>query len=94
MSSGGLVEAVLLWSAVGLVALTSLALYRAARGPTIQDRVVAVNALGTTAVVVIGLMAGALGRPGLLDVALIYAMLNFVLSIGVAKFALAREGFR
>ena len=61
--------------------------YGAARGPTVYDRVVSINALGTTAVVVIALAAAAFDQPGFLDVALVYAMLNFLLSLGVAQFS-------
>jgi multicomponent Na+:H+ antiporter subunit F len=61
-------------------------------GPTTQDRVVAINAIGTTTVVVIALIAGALNQPGFLDIALVYAMLNFLLSLGVAKFSVERGG--
>lgn len=85
-----LVSDALLVAAGLLVALTVLLVYRAAVGPTIQDRVVAVSSIGTTAVVVVALLAGALDEPGILDVALVYAMLNFLLSLGVAKFAAER----
>ena len=58
---------------------------RAVLGPTIQDRVIAVNAVGTVTVVVIVLSGAALDEPGFVDVALVYALLNFLLSIGLAK---------
>nr|WP_321112645.1 monovalent cation/H+ antiporter complex subunit F [Halorussus salinisoli] len=74
------------------MALTLLLVYRAAVGPTTQDRVVAINAIGTTTVVVIALVAGALDEPGFLDIALVYAMLNFMLSLGVARFSVERGG--
>lgn len=91
-SSTPFVGTVLLTTA-GLLALTSLVfVYRAAVGPTMQDRVVAINAMGTTTVVIIALVAGALDDPGLLDIALVYGMLNFVLSLGVAKFSIERGG--
>jgi len=82
----------LLLAAAALVALGLGALGRAVRGPTVGDRAVAVNALGTSTVVVIALVAAALDEPGFLDVALVYALLNFLLSIGLAKFAVERGG--
>jgi multicomponent Na+:H+ antiporter subunit F len=82
----------LLLAAAALVVLGLGALPRLVRGPTVGDRVVAVNALGTTTVVVIALVAAALEEPGFLDVALVYALLNFLLSIGLAKFAVERGG--
>lgn len=92
IGSGTLVSTVLLATATTLVALAFLLVYRAAVGPTIQDRVVAINAIGTTTVVVIALVAGALDQPGFLDIALVYVMLNFLLSLGVAKFSVERGG--
>ena len=68
--------------------------YRAVSGPTVQDRLLAVNAIGTIAVVVIALFAAAFDAPGFLDVALVYALLNFLLSIGVVKFVVGRGGRR
>src|SRR6056297_3648933 len=75
----------LLGVAVVLVALAGVVGYRVVVGPTLQDRVVAVNALGTTAVVVLALLAAAFDDPGLLDVALVYGLLNFLLSVGLAR---------
>lgn len=82
-----LVSTVLLATAILLVSIAFLLLYQAAVGPTVYDRVVAVNAIGTTTVVIIALLAGALDQPGFLDVALVYAMLNFLLSLGIARIA-------
>lgn len=90
VGSGALVPTALLTTAMLLVILAFLLVYRAAVGPTTQDRVVAINAVGTTTVVVIALVAGALAQPGFLDIALVYAMLNFLLSLGVAKFSIER----
>jgi multicomponent Na+:H+ antiporter subunit F len=90
--AGSLVSTVLLATAIHIVGFTFLFLYRAVVGPTTQDRVVAINAIGTTTVVVIALVAGTLDQPGFLDVALVYAMLNFLLSLGVAKVTVERGG--
>ena len=80
----------LLAAATALVLLAIGVGYRAVRGPTVQDRLLAVNAIGTTTVVVIALVAAAFEAPEFLDVALVYALLNFLLSIGVAKFVVGR----
>jgi multicomponent Na+:H+ antiporter subunit F len=69
-----------------------LTLYRAARGPTVHDRVVAVNAVGTTTVLIIALLAAAFDQPGFLDVAIVYALLNFLMSIAISKFTVERGG--
>jgi multicomponent Na+:H+ antiporter subunit F len=86
------VSALLLGGAAALVVVTLATLVRAVVGPTTPDRIIAVNVVGTTAVVVIALIAVGLGEPAFLDVALVYALLNFLLSIGLAKFAVARGG--
>ena len=76
----------LVGAALAVVALAALAVYRVVRGPTLSDRVVATYGIGTATVVVLALLAVGLDEPGLLDVALVYALLNFVMSIAVSKF--------
>lgn len=85
-------QTVLLAGGTALVLVAVATLYRAVVGPTIPDRIVAINVVGTTTVVAIALLAVALGELAFLDVALVYALLNFLLSIGLAKFAVARGG--
>lgn len=85
-----LVETVLFGTAAAFAALTLPAFYRAARGPTMQDRVVALNVVGTHAVIVIVLLGAAFDATSMFDVALVYALLNFLLSIAIAKFTMDR----
>jgi multicomponent Na+:H+ antiporter subunit F len=66
--------------------------YRAVKGPTTQDRVLAVNVLGTNTVVVLALLAEGLGEPSLLDIALVYALLNFLMAVAISKFTVERGG--
>lgn len=70
---------------VALLVATLLALLRAMLGPTIYDRVLTVNAMGTTTVVLIALFGFMKGRPDFLDVALVYALLNYVATIAFLK---------
>jgi|GEM_PF-43341 len=56
----------------------ALALCRALLGPTVFDRILAVNMFGTKAVLMIALLAFFSGRHDLLDIALLYSLLNFV----------------
>jgi len=86
------VEQVLLGAGAAFVLVSFVALYRAIRGPTMPDRVVAVNVIGSNTVVVIALVAAALGEAVALDIALVYALLNFVMSIAVSKFTVERGG--
>ena len=87
-----LVTTGLLGGAAALVVLAGALFWRVAVGPTSADRVVAVNVIGTAAVVVIALCSAALDEPGFLDVALVYALLNFLLSIalGLARVSVER----
>lgn len=68
-----------------LVAM-ALALVRAFLGPTVYDRILAVNAFGTKTVLMIAVLGFLTGRPEFLDIALLYALINFVATIAVLKF--------
>ncbi len=64
----------------------ALALVRAIKGPTIYDRILAVNAFGTLTVVLIAVHGFLAGRPEFLDIALVYALINFIATIAVTKY--------
>ncbi|WP_424019522.1 monovalent cation/H+ antiporter complex subunit F [Halorientalis pallida] len=87
-----LVTDALLVAAAAYVVLSVVIVYRIVRGPTMQDRVIAVNVVGTNTVVIIALFAAALDSPGVLDIALVYALLNFLMSIAISKFTVERGG--
>lgn len=70
----------------GLVAAMALALVRAYAGPTLYDRILAVNAFGTMTVLMIAVLGFLMGRPDFLDIALVYALINFISTIAVLKF--------
>ena len=55
-----------------------MALVRTMRGPTAFDRVLAVNAIGTLIILGIALHGFIMGRPEFVDIALLYAILNFI----------------
>ena len=63
-----------------------LVLYRVIKGPTIYDRVVAANAIGTKTVVLIALIGFIYERPHFLDIALVYALINFIATIAILKY--------
>lgn len=63
-----------------------LVLYRLYKGPTLYDRVLAANSFGTHTVLFIGVLGFANGRPDFLDIALLYALINFVGTITILKF--------
>ncbi|NUB93978.1 cation:proton antiporter [Haloterrigena sp. SYSU A558-1] len=85
-------EDVFLVSAALFVVLAIVLFYRAVVGPTTQDRLLAVNVLGTNTVVILALLAAGLDQSWFLDVALIYALLNFLMSIAISKFTVDRGG--
>jgi multicomponent Na+:H+ antiporter subunit F len=71
---------------VAVLVAMALALVRAALGPTVYDRVLAVNAIGTKTVLLIAVLGFLAGRPEFLDIALLYALINFIGTIAVLKF--------
>ncbi|MBL4848321.1 MAG: pH regulation protein F [Planctomycetes bacterium] len=62
-----------------------LFLGRAALGPTVYDRLLATNAFGTKTVIFVALLGFFAGRPEFLDMALVYALINFVTTVAVLK---------
>lgn len=76
-----------LWGvAIFLLVNAFTCLYRAYRGPTVVDRILAINIIGTKTLVVLVVLAAVMGRTILLDVALVYGLLNFVLTIAAGRF--------
>ena len=69
----------------------ALALARACLGPSIFDRILAVNSFGTKTVLIIAVIAFEGGRTDLLDIALVYALINFIGVVAVLKFFEAGE---
>lgn len=63
-----------------------LALIRAFLGPTLQDRILAVNLFGTKTVLFIAITAFFTGSTALLDIAMVYALINFVSVIGALQY--------
>lgn len=87
-----IITQVFLVAAALLVILAIAMFYRAIAGPTTQDRVLAVNVLGTNTVVILALLAAGMGEPSFLDIALIYALLNFLMAVAISKFTVDRGG--
>ena len=71
---------------VALIIAMGLVLIRLIKGPTLYDRVLAVNSFGTHTVLLIGVVGFWNGRPDFLDIALLYALINFVGTIAILKF--------
>jgi multicomponent Na+:H+ antiporter subunit F len=75
-----------------LIAIT-LGLIRAIRGPTLFDRVLAVNMVGGQTVLMVAVLGFQVDRPVFLDVALVYVLIAFMGTIAVLRFTepVARE---
>ena len=61
-------------------------LIRALLGPTIYDRILAINSFGTKTVLIIAVFGYLTDRPDFLDIALVYALINFVTVVAVLKY--------
>lgn len=73
-------------AALALIATMALALIRALLGPTVYDRILAVNTFGTKTVLIIAVFGFLTGRPAFMDIAMVYALINFIGTIAVLRF--------
>ena len=72
-----------------------MCLKRLVAGPTVLDRILAVNVIGTKTIVLIALVGFVSGRPGFyLDIALAYALINFIATIAVLRYMERRADVR
>ena len=78
-------DPMLLAATAAILITLLLALARALLGPTIYDRIAAINMFGTKTVLLIAFLAFLTGRMDLLDIALVYALINFVGIIAVLR---------
>lgn len=76
---------------LALVITMALALTRAVLGPTVYDRVLSVNMFGTKTVLLLSVIAFLYGRPDFLDLALAYALINFIGVLAVLEFFRSRD---
>ena len=72
-------------AALAILITMGLALGRALLGPTVYDRILAVNMFGTKTVLLIAVFAFLSDRHDILDIALIYALINFISVVAVLK---------
>ena len=73
-------------AALAILVTMALTLARAYAGPTVYDRILAVNTFGTKTVLVVAVSGFLTGRPDFLDISLLYALINFIGTIAVLKF--------
>jgi len=68
---------------LNIPALTGI---RAVRGPTLYDRVLAVNVFGTKAVMLLAIIGFIGSREGFIDIAILYALINFIATVALLRF--------
>jgi len=71
---------------IAILFVMALALMRAFIGPTLYDRILAVNMFGTKTVLLIAVYGFLMGRPDFLDIAMVYALISFISIIAVLRF--------
>lgn len=72
--------------AIAILVVMVLALVRAFLGPTLYDRILAVNMFGTKTVLLIAVLGFLADKPYFVDIALTYALINFISVIGVLRY--------
>lgn len=70
---------------IAIFVVMVMAIARAVMGPTLHDRILAVNMFGTKTVLMIALLGFVMGRPDFLDIAMVYALINFISVIGFLR---------
>ncbi|GMG84342.1 monovalent cation/H+ antiporter complex subunit F [Paralimibaculum aggregatum] len=71
---------------LGVLAAMALAVARCLIGPTAFDRLLAANAIGTSAILLLALFGFLTDRPEFLDIGITYALLNVIAMLAVLKF--------
>ncbi len=72
---------------IALFVVMVLSIIRCFVGPSLYDRILAVNLFGTKTVLLIALLGFYMGRPDFLDIALVYALINFISVIGFLRYS-------
>ncbi|MBV1882999.1 MAG: hypothetical protein KUG82_15275 [Pseudomonadales bacterium] len=77
----------LIAATLAILVVMILAIIRGVLGPTLYDRILAVNMFGTKTVLLISLLGFVMGRPEFLDIAMVYALINFVSVICILRYS-------
>lgn len=84
----------LIAAGIAVVVSMALAIARGLLGPGVYDRVLAMNMFGTKTVLLVAIVALLNGRPDFLDLALAYALINFIGVLAILQFVQNREARR
>lgn len=77
---------ILIFSLLFLCMTIFLCLFRAVKGPSAADRLIAINVIGTKTIVLILIVSFIIHETYFVDVALVYALISFITSIVISKF--------
>ena len=77
----------LIATTIAILIVMIMAIMRGVMGPTLYDRILALNMFGTKTVLLISLLGFVMGRPDFLDIAIVYALINFISVIGVLRYS-------
>jgi multicomponent Na+:H+ antiporter subunit F len=76
-----------LGTSIAILVAVLLSLYRVVRGPSIIDRIVGVNVIGTKTIAVIVLTGHLFDRAEFfIDIALLYALINFIGALALSRY--------
>jgi multicomponent Na+:H+ antiporter subunit F len=78
---------VYLATAIAMLIGLFIILIRAIIGPTVYDRILATNAIGTKTILFVTLLGYISGRTEFIDMAIVYALITFITTIAILKFA-------
>lgn len=70
---------------VAIMVVMVMILLRAWLGPSLYDRILAINTFGTATVLVIAILGFYMQRPEFMDIALVYSLINFIGTVAVLK---------
>ena len=83
------------YAAVAICLIMVLSLYRAVYGPTVLDRLIGVNAIGSKTTALLIIIGWLFGRVDMfVDIAIAYAMLNFIAVLAASKYLQKRKGLQ
>jgi multicomponent Na+:H+ antiporter subunit F len=84
----------LIGAALAVLVTMALAIVRGLKGPDVYDRVLAANMFGTKTVLLLAVIALLYERPDFLDLALAYALINFIGILAILQFVQNRAARR
>ena len=70
---------------IAIMVVMVMILLRAWLGPSLYDRILAINTFGTATVLVIAILGFYMQRPEFMDIALVYSLINFIGTVAILK---------